>query len=164
MCYPCLRLVVPSVSGLYKGDRRGISPIDSIRLTGTTAGFEASSWRQRDRHASLSMTWFIDGSGYRQTRLTYSLSCMCRARGPECGLIQPSTKKRASRVLQEALAGSGGPCGIRTRDQRIKSPLLYRTELTAHGGQGRIDRSEDRGEGGSGRPSLPPALSVLCAA
>jgi hypothetical protein len=26
----------------------------------------------------------------------------------------------------------GGPCGNRTRDQRIKSPLLYRTELTAH--------------------------------
>ncbi len=25
-----------------------------------------------------------------------------------------------------------GPCANRTRDQRIKSPLLYRTELTAH--------------------------------
>ena len=25
-----------------------------------------------------------------------------------------------------------GPCVNRTRDQRIKSPLLYRTELTAH--------------------------------
>jgi hypothetical protein len=24
-----------------------------------------------------------------------------------------------------------GPCGSRTHDQRIKSPLLYRTELTA---------------------------------
>ena len=26
----------------------------------------------------------------------------------------------------------GGPCGNRTRDQLIKSQLLYRTELTAH--------------------------------
>ena len=26
----------------------------------------------------------------------------------------------------------GGPYENRTRDQRIKSPLLYRTELTAH--------------------------------
>ncbi len=25
----------------------------------------------------------------------------------------------------------GGPCESRTRDQRIKSPLLYQTELTA---------------------------------
>ncbi len=25
-----------------------------------------------------------------------------------------------------------GPCEDRTRDQRIKSPLLYLTELTAH--------------------------------
>ena len=27
-----------------------------------------------------------------------------------------------------------GPCVNRTRDQRIKSPLLYLTELTAHTG------------------------------
>jgi hypothetical protein len=27
---------------------------------------------------------------------------------------------------------NGGPCESRTRDQRIKSPLLYQTELTAH--------------------------------
>jgi hypothetical protein len=26
---------------------------------------------------------------------------------------------------------AGGPCGSRTHDQRIKSPLLYQTELTA---------------------------------
>ena len=27
---------------------------------------------------------------------------------------------------------ASGPCVNRTRDQRIKSPLLYLTELTAH--------------------------------
>ena len=45
------------------------------------------------------------------------------------------TKKRGSQTAITTcnpLIILGGPYGNRTRDQRIKSPLLYRTELTAH--------------------------------
>jgi hypothetical protein len=45
---------------------------------------------------------------------------------PGCSDFVVSMKKGFPR---EAL-DTGGSCGNRTRDQRIKSPLLYRTELT----------------------------------
>ena len=47
---------------------------------------------------------------------------------------RPADKEKGNqptRLISPAFPG--GPCGIRTRDQRIKSPLLYRTELTAPG-------------------------------
>ena len=40
----------------------------------------------------------------------------------------PLQRTSASRLL---ILSSGGPSGIRTQDRRIKSPLLYRTELKA---------------------------------
>ena len=46
---------------------------------------------------------------------------------PELGRA-PGNEPQASRL---SILSSGGPSGIRTQDRRIKSPLLYRTELKA---------------------------------
>ena len=40
----------------------------------------------------------------------------------------PLQRTSASRL---SILSFGGPSGIRTQDRRIKSPLLYRTELKA---------------------------------
>ena len=39
--------------------------------------------------------------------------------------------KTGYNFTQNPVSNYGGPCENRTHDQRIKSPLLYQTELTA---------------------------------
>ena len=69
----------------------------------------------RRRERPVSWTWLDDGDVICRITFFWSPSRYSPQRGSNIQCV-------------------GGPCANRTRDQRIKSPLLYRTELTAQTG------------------------------